>query len=228
MDLCNGSSLAAELVWRGHRLDSYLMTVHQPPHCLHPQFFHELRVCWQCMSAVIAHGNVQQPDIDLIARDRAHAAYTKLQQLLITIRASPGLEKFMRGSSYSDLMQIASAHPVVIVAASDTACHALVIHSASISPTHLVLNKIASADLDLLGHDIRGLDLNVRAFSRLSVATGERGIIINGLSVNGRNMDPAVRKLHQALKRLWVGVVKPVLDCLGLQVRGVTLDAPCL
>jgi hypothetical protein len=79
---------------------------------------------------------------------------------------------------------------------------------------HLILDTITASELEKLGDDIRGLDLNVRATSELTVAMGERG-----MNSTGRPEDPAVRKLHQALKRLWAGIVKPVFDCLGLEVR---------
>jgi tetratricopeptide (TPR) repeat protein len=176
-----------------------------------------MQMLLRSLSAVVEHGDTQHSV--LAAPDRAHAVYTHLQQLLKDIRASPGLERFMRGSSYSELMQVASVHPVIILAASDTACHALVLSSASTSPTHLVLNKISSTDIELLGHDIRGMDLNVRALSGLVAADQVRGAL-----VNGKREDPALRKLHQALKRLWADVVKPILDCLAFKVCGMTLD----
>jgi tetratricopeptide (TPR) repeat protein len=176
-----------------------------------------MQMLMQSTSAAVEHSATQHSV--LTARDRAYATYTQLQQLLKDIRASPGLERFMRGSSYSELVQVASAHPVIILAASDTACHALVLSATSVSPTHLVLNKISSTDIELLGHDIRGMDLNVRALSGLVAANQVRGA-----SVNGKREDPALRKLHQALRRLWADVVKPILDCLGFKVCGMTLD----
>jgi hypothetical protein len=183
----------------------------------------QVQVLLQSMSAAAEHDDSQHSD--LTALDRTHAAYNQFQHLLKEIRASPGLERFMRGPSCSELLHVASANPVIIVAASDAACHALIISSPSAPPIHLVLNKIAISDLELLGHDTRGLDSNVRASSGLSVATEERGMKIHG---KGRRMDPAlaaVRELHQALRRLWVDIVKPILDCLGFKVCGLTLDA---
>jgi hypothetical protein len=171
------------------------------------------------MSAAVEHEGTQKSDST--AHDRTHAAYNRFQLLLTEIRASPGLERFMLGPSYSELLQAASEHPVIVIAASDAACHALVICSPFEPPTHLVLNKIVISDLELLGHDIRGLDSNVCALSGLSDATEERGIIITG---KGRRMDLAVRKLHQVLRRLWVDIVKPILDCLGFKVCEVTLN----
>jgi tetratricopeptide (TPR) repeat protein len=173
----------------------------------------------QSMSAVVENGDT--PHSDLTVRDRTHAAYNQLQQLLTEIRTSPGLERFMRGPSYSELLHVASANPVVIVAASDAACHALIISSPSAPPIHLVLNKIAISDLELLGHGIRGLDSNVRALSGLSVVTEDRKATITG---NEGRTDLAVRELHQALRRLWFDMVKPILDRLGFEVCGVTLD----
>jgi tetratricopeptide (TPR) repeat protein len=177
----------------------------------------QVQTLLQSISAVVEHGDT--PHSDFTERDRTHAVYNRFQQLLTEIRASPGLERFMRGPSYSELLHVASANPVIIVAATDAACHALIITSPSAAPIHLVLNKIAISDLELLGDDIRGLDSNVRASSGFSVATEERGIKSSG---NGRRMDSAVRKLHQALRRLWVDMVKPILDRLSLEVCGVT------
>jgi hypothetical protein len=171
------------------------------------------------MSAVIEPGDMQHSD--LTARDRTHAAYTQLQLLLKAIRASPGLERFMRGPSYTELVQVASAQPVIILFASDAACHALVISSQMVSPVHLILESIKITDVEVLGHDLRGLDLNVRAISKPAVAAELRA-----MSVSGRNTNPAVRKLHQALKRLWVGIVKPILVCLGLEVCKLTATRP--
>jgi tetratricopeptide (TPR) repeat protein len=181
----------------------------------------QLQKLLQSLSTVAERGDVQHSDLS--ARDQAHTSYTQLQQLLKNIRASAGLERFMRGPVYSDLLQVAHTHPAVLLFASTTACHALVISSASVSPAHLILKKIATTDLDVLGHDIRGLDLNIRAMCGLSSATEERGI-----SIDGRRVDPAVRKLHQALKRLWIDIVKPILDCLSFTVCGLALITQCL
>jgi hypothetical protein len=88
MDLCNDSSLAAELVWRGHRQDSYLMTVHQPSHCLHPQFFCELRVCWQCMTVRCGPGMRQL---------NAPVVLSTIPYLALRIPQEEPLVRFMRG-----------------------------------------------------------------------------------------------------------------------------------
>jgi tetratricopeptide (TPR) repeat protein len=172
----------------------------------------------QSMSAAAEHDDTQHSDPTV--RDRTHAGYNQFQQLLTDIRASPGLERFMRGPSYSDLLHVAAANPVIIIAASDGASHALIISSPSAPATHLVLNKITSTDLAILGDHFRGLDLNVRAMSGLAVATEERGICIDR-----RRLDPAVRKLHQALRSLWTDIVKPILGSLGLRVCVVNLNS---
>jgi hypothetical protein len=151
------------------------------------------------------------PRPDLTARDWVHTSYTRL---LEEIRASPGLERFMRGPSYSELVHVASVHPVGFLAMEETACHAVIISSASASPVHLTLDSITASELEQLGDDIRSLDLNVRANSGLTAATGERG-----MNSTGKRESPAVRKLHRALKRLWVGIVKPIFDHLGFEVR---------
>jgi hypothetical protein len=173
---------------------------------------HQLRTLLRSMSPSVECINI--PGSDLTTRDWAHTSYTRLQQLLKEIRASPGLERFMRGPSYPELVHAAAVHPVVLLAMEDTACHVVVISCASALPLHLMLDRITASELEKLGDDIRGLDLNVRAASGLTTATGERG-----MNSTGKRESPAVRKLHQALKRLWVGIVKPIFDYLGFEVR---------
>jgi tetratricopeptide (TPR) repeat protein len=176
---------------------------------------HQLKTLLRSMSS--STDRIDVPRTDLTARDWAHTSYTRLQQLLKEIRASPGLERFMRGPSYPELVHAATVHPVVLLAImEDTACHAVVISSASALPVHLILDSITASELGKLGDDMRGLDLNVRAVCGLTAATGERG-----MNSTGGREDPAVRKLHQALKRLWIGIVKPIFDCLGLEVREI-------
>jgi hypothetical protein len=177
----------------------------------------QVQTLLQSMNAVVEHDDTLHSD--LTVRDRTHAAYNRFQQLLIEIRASPGLERFMQGSSYSELAHVASTHAVIVVAASRAACHALILSSPSASPTHLVLNRIATTDLDILGHEIRGLDRNVRAMSGLAAAMEVRGVF-----VSKKGEGPAIQKLHQALRRLWVDMVKPVLDCLDFKVCVMTLN----
>jgi hypothetical protein len=176
----------------------------------------QLRALFRSMSFSPETSNSQSSDPT--ARDEAHASYTRLQQVLKQIRSSPGTERFMRGPSYAELVQVASAHPVVILTPEDKACHAIIISSASAVPKHLILDSITVSDLEILGHDVRGLDLNVRAVSPLaSVVSME----LRSMGVSGRPKDPTVRKLHQGLKRLWLGIVKPILDCLSMKVRAL-------
>jgi hypothetical protein len=179
----------------------------------------ELRFLQQSMSTFARSGNKQR--LDLTARDQAHTSYARLQQLIKEIRAYPGRERFMRGPSYAELVQVASAHPVIILAAHDTVCHALIIPSASALPVHLILDTVTALDIKGLAHNIRGLDSNVNAMSGPAVDTELRGML-----VSGRRKDQAIRKLHQSLKRLWVSIVKPILDCLGLGVRKIRFRAP--
>jgi hypothetical protein len=96
---------------------------------------HQMRTLLRSMSPSTERINI--PRSDLTARDWAHTSYTRLQQLLEEIRASPGLERFIRGPSYSELVHVASVHPVVFLAMEDTACHAVII------PPHLLCRCIS-------------------------------------------------------------------------------------
>jgi tetratricopeptide (TPR) repeat protein len=171
----------------------------------------QLQMLLQSMNSSAEHGDIKE--VNSTGRDRAYASYTRLQRLLQEIRASPGLERFMRGPSYPELIQVASAHPVVILTTKDTVCRAVIISSTSARPECLTLDSIVASDLENFGHQIRGLNSNVGA---RPVTTGMRWAYISR-----RRDDPTERKLHQALTRLWLGIVKPILDRLGLKVRGL-------
>jgi DNA-binding protein H-NS len=214
----NSIPLGLELLEQGRAvLWSQTLAIRDPQLEVLPDVWKsQMKTLLRCMSSSAEYSTA--PKADLTPRDWIHASYTQLQLLLGEIRAHPGLEGFMRGISYPQLAQTASTHPVVLLATEDTACHAIIISPSSDMPVHLKLNGIASPDIEHLGHDIRGLDLNVRAMSTPAATVDERG-----MAINGRREDPSVRKLHRALARLWVGIIKPILDTLGLKVRGLTL-----
>jgi hypothetical protein len=210
----NNMPLGLELLEQGRAvLWSQTLTMQDPQlRGLTDTWRTQVQTLLRSMSSVAAHGDVQPSHRN--ERDQAHGSYSRLQNLLREIRATPGLERFLQGPSYNELVQVASAHPVIVVAADDTACHALIVSSASASPRHIVLGLLAASDIEHLGQGIRGLDWNARTKSTATDVEDVRGI-----AISGRREDPAIRKLHQVLERLWVSLVKPVLDCLGLEVR---------
>jgi hypothetical protein len=149
------------------------------------------------------HGKTQQSS--LTTRDREPGFYSQLQLLLKEIRASPGLLRFMRGPSYSELAQVSSIHPVIVMFTDGKACHALALSSASASPAHFVLDNIPTSVYSFVGHVMGDLATDqVRGFR----------IKKNGSWRGGR--------YHKCLQKLWVGTVKPILDCLSLQVSKLT------
>jgi hypothetical protein len=147
------------------------------------------------------HGTTQQSS--LTTRDREPEFCCQLQLLLKEKRASPGLSRFMRGPSYSELVQVLSMNPVIVLFTDGKACHALVLSSASASPTHLVLDNIPT-----------------------SVHSGMRRYMSGSTNDQVRGVRPYRRRfqdpIHGALNILWHGTVKPLLQYLGLQVRELT------
>jgi tetratricopeptide (TPR) repeat protein len=162
-----------------------------------------LQTLLKSTSFLAEHGKTQQ--LSLTTCDREPEFYSRLQLLLEEIRASPGLLRFMRGLSYSELAQVSSMHPVIVLFTDGKACHTLVLSSASDSPAHLVLPHIPPFVLSVVGHDIRN-----------PAAAPDP---VRSVRPFGRRFEDRFRG---ALGRLWACTVKPLLDHLGLQVRELT------
>jgi hypothetical protein len=128
--------------------------------------------------------------------DLLHDTGAQLQTLVSEIRRFPGLQRFMRGHSYGELARAAQPHPIVILTAEGSCCHAVILSSSFMPPTYLCLP--GSVSRVLVGGD--GSD--TRTSTHLDRAIGSR------------SQRPT---LESALEVLWLKAVKPILECLGIK-----------
>jgi hypothetical protein len=137
--------------------------------------------------------------------DRRHEADTRLQSLLAEVRAMPGMERFMLGDSYNELVAVSVHHPVVVLAQGRQNSFALIIRSPHEPMEALPLH------CKLVEHDwAASTDGMVRWRGVGAESTSEgRGIKI----VQPRSAT------EQMLAHLWVEIVHPVINHLKLQVR---------
>jgi hypothetical protein len=124
----------------------------------------------------------------------------------------------MLGEPYANICMASCQHPVVILVEARGYFYALIICSSFEEPASLRL-ELEKDDLKgfLPFHDIRRSHRNsamtgtIKAIASISEARGLR---------KGVTTSPCI---HQ-LRFIWAKVVKPVLDCLGFQVRNFCKD----
>jgi hypothetical protein len=153
-------------------------------------------------------------------RDFRHEQNSRIQTILGEIRAMPGLDRFMRGSTFDTLREVARDHPVVVLVAVDDESYAVIISSSSQEGLDVIkLDASSQRMMDLGGRTRRG-------FYRGSTNDGWRNSRgdsvqdLGGMEDSERIMRPGghINTLHGVLSQLWRLIVKPVLTHLGLEV----------
>jgi tetratricopeptide (TPR) repeat protein len=136
---------------------------------------------------------------------------SRIQAILTEVRTIPGLERFMLGSTYADLLETACKHPVVVlVTAGSLVCAIIISNSSDTEPRFLALD-ISADRLSELHDDAKHVGLR-------------GGQPVDGSDRNEDRMrsEPAGKiiqdKIFAILLELWLHVVKPVFDHLKLQV----------
>jgi hypothetical protein len=143
--------------------------------------------------------------------DMLHARSSQVDVLVREIRALPGLDRFMLGETSETLRTVASDHPVVVLVGAHGHYYALIIASSLVQGHALLVLDIS--------------DEHVNSMSFRSSATrSHRGVdlvedlpsAVERLSL-GKRIPSRPEPLSRYLKNLWLRVVKPVLDYLGLK-----------
>jgi tetratricopeptide (TPR) repeat protein len=147
----------------------------------------------------------------LSREDVRHQQNNRIQTLLTEIREMPGLERFMLGSTFAQLREVACRHPVVVLVAAREQAYAIIIPNSSSESPHPLHLSVTSEWLSSL-RDYAG-----------------RAGLRNGQPPHEFDEDARltfVKRLKTrkdesitVLSELWLHVVKPVLDYLQLQVR---------
>jgi hypothetical protein len=148
----------------------------------------------------------------LTSRDVQHNRVTSLYALLQQIRAVPGLGRFMLGEAYSALQSTASTHPVVVLVGARGYFYALLLTAKeqSCSLISLNLTEIDLSHSDLLDHALRSQRGAQSCNGEMIETIDERGITVK--------RPDRTTAINHRMRYLWVNIVKPVLEKLGVQV----------
>jgi hypothetical protein len=128
----------------------------------------------------------------------------RIHQLIQQIGAVPGSKGFVRGHTYAELAQCASRSIVVMLVATEGECHALILQR------------------DKKPFTLKLFDLSPEELMKMPIIHAKSQQDVHNYRM-GMKQPTSMTSVSQVLKILWIKVVKPVLDCLGLQVR-VTLN----
>jgi hypothetical protein len=136
---------------------------------------------------------------------------SRIQTLLIEVRAIPGLERFMLGRTYAQLRETARKHPVVVLVSARGYVYALIIRDSTQGGPEEIRLEVTSDHLSLLRDTaacvgLRQGEVDVQDPQMES----ERAIRLS----RHRESSPLT-----TLTDLWHCVVKPVINHLQLQVR---------
>jgi tetratricopeptide (TPR) repeat protein len=148
-----------------------------------------------------------------IQRDTLHVNSSRLDALVREIRALPGLDRFMRGENFETLRTAADDQPVVVLVGARGSNYALIIASSLIQGYTLLVLDINDEDVDNTSFQTGAI-----RSCRGGEALGDLQSTVERLSL-GKHTPKRSERLNRSLKALWLKVVKPVIDHLGLQVR---------
>jgi hypothetical protein len=200
--------LAQSVIWAQslHRRDPQLKDVPKP-------IAARLREVLHAMATEPTIDSPRREPTSRTARDELHANSSRLYTLLQEIRALPGLDRFMLGETLETLLTAASDHPIIVLVGARGHYYALVIAS-SFAP-----NRHALLSLDWTEENANYTSL--KNGSTISYRSGELSEDVHSTAERlllGKHVPRRSQRLYRSLKALWLKVVKPVLDCLGLQV----------
>lgn len=138
-----------------------------------------------------------------------HRLAVEWERLLHQARGVPGFSKFMRPYKANELKPVAADGPVIVINCHSSRCDALIISSYSNHIVHVPLESFS-------------LNKAVDASSRLKSLVGCPGDRARGFKRSNLACNPA-DSFKSILETLWLEVVKPVLDKLGLTVSKLAL-----
>jgi hypothetical protein len=150
-------------------------------------------------------------------QDSRHRQNTRIQALLREIRAKPGLERFMLGSTYDTLRNAARDHPVVVLVAGRGLAFALIMSNAAEDQPHALGLDLTSKDLQTLQNDAQEAGLRSAADTR----EGKSKMANSRMRFKKSGLHDHHKPLR-VLAKIWHKIVKPVLEHLKLEVRAPT------
>ena len=128
-------------------------------------------------------------------------------QLLVTIRGTPGFEDFLLPKKCADIMSgLPNEGPVVIVNIHDTSCDALALIAGASEPVHIPLSNFSYQEAERLAKGFQSYLLRLGLISRKGTVGAPRD-------------PPSDVDLAEVLSALWSQVVWPILESLAFSVR---------
>jgi tetratricopeptide (TPR) repeat protein len=149
-------------------------------------------------------------------QDGRHKRNTRIQAILREIRATPGSERFMLGTTYATLRKAAHKNTVVVLVAGRGHAFALVMSNATQQQPHALRLELTSDDVSALRLSAEQAGLRSRADMRGCEPEARLGLAPRTIKTNINE------KPHQVLAEIWRKVVKPVIEYLQLQVCVLT------
>jgi tetratricopeptide (TPR) repeat protein len=137
----------------------------------------------------------------------------EFNSLVEQVRCLPGLERFMLPDEYSSLKEVAGRGPVVVLVSSTLGCHAIILKS-SCTATSIPLEAVTDKWLVNSASVWRSTVVKARSAMR----DGRK------LVKSTKNLDSTCTQATQILRLLWINVVFPVIQALGIDVSLVDLD----
>jgi tetratricopeptide (TPR) repeat protein len=166
------------------------------------------------LRAIAVPAPAQPGDSSHLARhqDARHKRSTRIQAILREIRAMPGLERFMLGTTYSSLRKAAHKHPVVVLVAGRGHAFALIMSNTTQDPPLALRLELTSDDVSALRLSAEQAGLRSRADMRGCEPEARLGLAPRTIKADVNH------KSHKVLAEIWHKVIKPVIDHLQLEV----------
>jgi hypothetical protein len=148
--------------------------------------------------------------------DIRHQQNSRIQAIFREVRAMLGLERFMLGSTFDQLREVARGHPIVVLVAARGYAYALIMSGSGEGESHALPLSITAGRLSSL-RDTAGQ----AGLRDAQILTPEQALeydarmgMYKSSAGSKTNTDPLV-----VLSDIWIQIVKPVLDHLQLEVR---------
>jgi tetratricopeptide (TPR) repeat protein len=132
----------------------------------------------------------------------------EFNSLVEQVRCLPGLESFMLSDGYSTLKQVAEKGPVVVLACSTLACHAIVL-----KPSKKAISIPLEAITDKWLIESASVWRSTVTEARLAMRDGRKLVGLKKVS------DPSYTRSKRILCLLWTNIVLPVIQALEIKVK---------
>jgi CHAT domain-containing protein/tetratricopeptide (TPR) repeat protein len=211
--LAKQPSQAIELLDRAHGI-VWAQALHQRDPQMEGAPAHLAEELGDHLRAIAVPAPAQLGDSSHLAlhQDARHKRGTRIQAILREIRATPGSERYMLGTTYATLRKAAHKNPVVVLVAGRGRAFALIISNATQDQPLALRLELTSDDVSALRLSAEQAGLRSRADMRGCEPEARLGLALRTIKADINH------KSHKVLAEIWRKVTKPVIDHLQLEV----------